>query len=172
MAKHGEEGIIRYTFGTDDLGWRALLTPKTAGLAMVVVLLALGTIFLASHRAAATFRIGRSSMISRRLTESGRQRTFFNGSITNRHQTPQQFTLAVIGREKDSLAIKGESTFDLAGNEKRDINLAVDSPPVHGPKPIPIPLSLQSAGNGPSIDVQAFLSAAGPKNNPQSTNSP
>jgi hypothetical protein len=84
MAKRGEEGIIRYTVGQKDLGWGAMITPKTVALGLIVTLIGGTALFLASHRAPATFKIGRSATLASRLTEAGRQRTFFSGSITNR----------------------------------------------------------------------------------------
>jgi len=160
MAKQGQEGIIRYTFGQDGAGWHALLTVKTASLALLVGLLAAATLFLANHRASATFKLGRASQVSSRLTEDGRQLTFFSGSITNRRQTPQHFTITVNDHGDGRLALKGPSQFDLTGNEKQAITLAVDSPMISGPKPVPITFSLLSHADGSRIEVAAFLSPA------------
>jgi len=160
MARRGEEGIIRYTFGVNDLGRRALLTFKTAGLAMIVVAFGLSTFYLASHRATASFRIGRSSQVASRLTEGGRQLTFFSGSIANRRQTPQRFILSVSDHAGEALAIKGPTNFDLAGNEKRDITLAVDSPIISGVNPSPITFSLLTEEDGSRIEVAAYLTPA------------
>jgi polyferredoxin len=162
MAKRGEAGIIRYTFGVGDLGWQALLTPKTMGLAFIVTAIGLSTVFLASHRASASFKIGRSSLLSSRLTEGGHQRTFFSGSIASRRQTPQQFILSASNQVGQALAIKGVTHFELAGNEKRDITLAVDSPIVSGLSPSPITFSLVKEEDGSRIDVAAYLTPAEP----------
>ena len=160
MARRGEEGITRYTFGQDDLGWRAILTAKTVGVALMVAVIGATTIFLASHRASATFRIGRSVMVASRLTEGGRQFTFFSGSIVNRREKPQQITLSVSSSTGEAVTIKGTTQFTLAGNEKRDINLAVDSPVVSGNRPVPITFSLLSGEDGSRIDIAAYLTAA------------
>ena len=162
MAKRGEAGIIRYRFGVNGQGWRALLTAKTGGLTLIVLAIALSTSFLANHRAAASFRLGRSSTVNSRLTEGGHQRTFFSGSIVNRRQTPQQFTLSLVKQTGEALAIKGPTHFDLAGNEKRDITLAVDSPVISGLTPSPITFSLLAEQEGSRLEVAAFLSPAGP----------
>jgi len=164
MAKRGEEGIIRYTFGVNDLGWRALLTVKTVGIALIVAVIGLSTVFLASHRASASFKIGRSSQLASRVTEGGQQRTFFSGSIASRRQTPQQFTLSVTNQAGQALAIKGSTHFELAGNEKRDITLAVESPIISGSSPSPITFSLLTEEDGSRIDVAAYLTPAEPGN--------
>jgi len=162
MAKRGEEGIIRYTFGANDLGWRALLTVKAAALVLIVIAIGLGTVFLATHRATASFRIGRSSLLASRLTEGGHQLTFFSGSIVNRRQTPQRFTLRVVNQNGEALIIKGATDFALAGNEKRDITLAVDSPLISGAYPIPITFGLAAEKDGSRIEVAAYLTPADP----------
>lgn len=167
MAKRGEEGIIRYTFGEQDLGWRALLTPKSAGLALIVIALLVSTVFLATQRAAASFKIGRSSLVASRLTTGGRQQTFFSGSIASRRQTPQQFTLHVADQAGARLAIKGTTHFALLGNEKRDFTLAVDTPIISGPQPTPITFSLVAEQDGAMIEVAAYLTPAQPANRDQ-----
>lgn len=164
MAKRGEQGIIRYTFGVKDLGWRALLTPKTVGLALIVAAIGLSTVFLASHRPSASFEIGRSILVASRLTAGGHQQTFFSGSIASRRQTPQRFTLSAADQAGQALTIKGATRFDLAGNEKRDINLAVETLIVRGPNPTPITFSLVAAEDGSRIDVAAYLTPAEPGN--------
>lgn len=160
MARRGEEGIVRYTFGARDLTWKALLTPKSIGLGLLVVFIGLGTLFLGSHRATASFKIGRSSLIASRLTEGGRQLTFFSGSIASRRQTPQQFTLSVSNQAGETLPIKGLTEFTLFGNEKRDLTLAVESPIVRGGKPLPITFRLVAEQDGSQIDVAAYLAPA------------
>ncbi|MDD5758100.1 MAG: 4Fe-4S binding protein [Desulfobulbaceae bacterium] len=160
MARRGEEGIIRYTFGVNDLTWKAMLTPKSIGLGLLVVVIGLTTLFLASHRATASFEIGRSSLISSRLTEGGRQLTFFRGSIASRRQTPQQFILSASSQTGEPLTIKGSTNFTLLGNEKRDLSLAVDTPIIRGGKPLPITFTLVVKEDGSQIEVKAYLAPA------------
>lgn len=160
MAGRGEEGIIRYTCGEGDLGWRAMLTAKSLSLALIVLVLGLSTVFLATRRASATFKIGRSSQVASRLTEGGHQLTFFSGSITSRRQTPQQFTVSVSSQTGEALTIKGSTRFALDGNEKRDIALAVDSPIITGPESSPITFILQAVPDGTRIEVEAYLTPA------------
>lgn len=156
MARRGEAGIIRYTFGLDDLSWRALLSAKSGGLALLVVALTMTTVFLASHRAAANFKIGRSSALASRLTEGG-QLTFFSGSITSRRQSEQHFVLSVSPQHDPALTIKGTTRFTLTGNEKRDISLAVEGPRISGDHPLPITFSLVVEEDGSQITVPAYL---------------
>lgn len=159
MAKQGQEGIIRYTIGQEDLGWGAILTPKSVALALIVVLIAGSGLFLASHRALATFKIGRSPVLASRLTENGRQYTFFSGSITNRREDPQQFRLTVVSQHLQGLSIKGPTRFELAGNEKQPLNLAIDSPILSATTPITF--RLETKPNGDVIEVAAYLTPAG-----------
>lgn len=160
MAKRGEEGIIRYTFGERDLGWSALLSVKTVGLTLLLLALGGIVLYLASHRATASFKIGRSVQLASRLTESGRQFTFFSGSIANRREGTRHFALTVRSGQGEPLAIKGPAQLELAGSEKRDLNLAVESPVVTGPDPLPITFTLLSAEDGSRLEVRAFLTPA------------
>lgn len=160
MAKRGEQGIIRYTFGLDDMGWTSILSVKTVAIALIVILIGSAAIFLASHRPAANFKIGRAAMLPSRLTDNGRQQTFFNASITNRRETPEMFTLAVTDHSTRPLTIKGPANFTLTGNEKRDLTLAVDSPRILGPTPLPITFTLVAAGDESKIAISAYLTPA------------
>lgn len=162
MAKRGEEGIIRYTFGQADLGWRSLLTVKTVGLALLVATIGATALFLASHRATASFRIGRSALVASRLTEEGRQHTFFSGSITNRRETVRHFSLTAAAANGEPLIVKGPTHFTLAGNEKRSLNLAIDSPAITGPGPQPITFRLLTAEDGSRLEIDAYLAPAEP----------
>lgn len=166
MARRGEEGIIRYTFGVRDLGWRALLSGKTAALALLVLAIGLGTLYLASHRPAASFKIGRASQMPSRLSEGGRQRTFFSGSIANRRQTRQRFSLSAVGASGEVLTIKGPASFDLGGNEKREITLAVDSPIISGANPSPMTFNLLAEETGSRLAVTAYLVPVDADRNP------
>jgi len=160
MARRGEEGIIRYTFGQADLGWTSIFSVKTLALALIALTLGSATLFLASHRPTASFKIGRAAQLPSRLTGNGRQQTFFNGSIANRRETQEEFTITVSGSAEQTLSIKGPATFTLAGNEKRDITLAVDSPRIPGPAPMPITFVLATAAGGPPLTIAAYLTPA------------
>ncbi len=160
MARRGEEGIIHYTFGQADLGRSALITAKSVGLALVVVIIGVTALYLASHRAPASFRIGRSPMLPSRVTEAGRQLTFFSGSIANRRERVQRFTLSVTTAQGHPLTIKGRDHFELTGNEKRTLTLAVESPPVIGSTPLAITFTLLTVGDTARIEAPAFLAPA------------
>ena len=160
MAKRGEPGIIRYTFGRANLGWRTMVTAKTAALGLLVIIIGGATLYLATHRATASFEIGRSALLASRLTEGGRQRTFFSGSIVNRRESPQQFTLTAADHTGRALTIKGPTHFELADNEKRDLTLAVDSSIITGSKPLPFTFTLVTRGGGSRIEIPAYLTPA------------
>lgn len=167
MARRGEEGIIRYTFGPHDLGGSALIIAKRVGLGLLVIAIAVTTLYLASHRAPASFRIGRSPALASRTTEKGQQLTFFSGSIANRRETTQRFTLRVTTAQGHPLTIKGRDHFTLTGNEKRDLTLAVESPPITGATPMPITFTLLVEGGTARIEADAFLApAASPRQTP------
>lgn len=158
MAKRGEEGILRYTFGQDNLGWRAIISTKTVAIALIVMLIGGSAFFLARHRPVANFKIGRAAQLPSRLTDNGRQRTFFSGVITNRRDLPEVFTLSV--SDNNTLAIKGPTSFSLTANEKRNLTLAIDSPRIPGPAPLPITFTLTATGDGSKIAISAHITPA------------
>jgi polyferredoxin len=160
MAKRGQEAIIRYTFGQADLGRTALFTTKTAALLLLVAGIGATALYQASHRATASFRIGRSPQLASRVTEAGHQVTFFSGSIANRRETVERFTLTVATDQGKPLTIKGRDHFELTGNEKRDLNLAVESALITGPNPVPITFTLLTAGDGARLSTTAYLTPA------------
>lgn len=83
MHARGETGIIRYTFGTADLGPRALLNPRlllVGGALLVAIAIFAGAVL---QRSAASLKLGRSAAASRPLAD-GRSAVFFTVYVQNR----------------------------------------------------------------------------------------
>jgi len=111
MAKRRQSGLIRYSFGIDDLGWRALLKPKplllTAALVTITVILTVAV----SHRQEATLKVAISPTAASRLLVDGRQAAFFSIWVNNRLTTTGRYELtAVDTTDGRALTLKGVSS--------------------------------------------------------------
>jgi len=87
MAPRREEGLIRYSFGLENRGVKALLNPRT--LLVTLATLAIASILLVAtfNRLTASIKVSRSHLVADRILENGQQATFFNAWINNRGET-------------------------------------------------------------------------------------
>ena len=155
MASRGEPGIIQYTFGPQDLGWRSLLNPKVITIAAVA--LTLLTIFFirAANRVPITFKIGQSAKIASRLVGNNLQMTFFSGSIRNHTQVDQVYFITVTNSANSRLEVKGAKQFFVAADTKSDINFAVLSAKASA---APFPITLRACtANNTCVQQKAFI---------------
>jgi len=146
MATRGEAGIIQYTFGQADLGWRSLLNPKIIAIAAIALTLLALFFIRAANRASISFKVGQSARIVSRLVGNDRQITFFSGSIRNLSQVNQTYTITATTAANSPLEVKGAKQFTVAANAKSDINLAVLSPRATM-TPLPITMQVCTANN-------------------------
>jgi polyferredoxin len=92
MARLGQPGIIRYTFGLEGKGFKALFNLRM-GLVLVALIgvttaLALSTVYLPE----ASLKLSRTAAAPRQL-EDGRLVNFFTAYVTNRATEGRAFTL-------------------------------------------------------------------------------
>lgn len=123
MARRNQLGLIQYTFGLDNQGWKALLNTRTLILTLAAVVLL--AIFLVGifDRAPASLKVSVSHTAAARSLADGSRATFFNAWINNRSQIRTDYRLrardSVSGR---ALLLKGqiESTLDPGENRRLD----------------------------------------------------
>jgi cytochrome c oxidase accessory protein FixG len=132
MAPRNEEGLIRYSFGLENRGVRALLNPRT----LLVTIATLGIIAILTiatlNRPLATLKISKSHLVSDRILEDGQQAIFFNAWINNRSQQEQAYDLEAFDHlAGDSLLIKGQTrkiVLTGGGNQRIDFVLVANPP--------------------------------------------
>jgi len=132
MAPRKEEGLIRYSFGLENRGVRALLNPRT----LLVTIATLGIIVILTiatlNRPQATLKISKSHLVSDRILENGQQAIFFNAWVNNRSQQEQIYNLEAFDQSAgDSLLIKGQTRKIVlagGGNQRIDFVLVAKPP--------------------------------------------
>ena len=130
MAPRRENGLIIYSFGTDDRGFSALLNPRTLLIASasltLVIILTLATL----NRAEATLKIAHSHLVPERILDDGQLATFFNAWVNNRMQGEATYRLAARDLQSQApLQVKGQTrgiTIDGGGNRRIDFVLVSD----------------------------------------------
>lgn len=132
MAKRNEPqpGLIRYSFGTDGEGARAMLNLRTlvlgfASLTMIIILL-----FAIYNRPTASLKIVVSHTAASRNLKDGDRVTFFNAWINNRSSRKATYHIAARRADNhDTLQLKGQtSQLELGAGENLRIDFVLVTP--------------------------------------------
>lgn len=127
MAPRREAGLIRYRFGVSGQGWRALRNVRVVITALLALALLTAFTVAAGRRTVIGFTVTRSATTASRPTPTGQLVTFFRGNLNNLGTTPQQLTLSAHLPDGQPVVLKGETVLTLAGGEKRQLSLAVET---------------------------------------------
>lgn len=162
MARRRQAGIIRYTFGSEGHGIRALLNPRLLLLtgALLIITTILG--WSAAHRAGATLKLGRPPQALARLLPDARTVNFFRAVVANRDNRPLLLALEAAGPQGEDLEIRGPvSAIALQPGERHTIDFAVIAP-LPGAASVPIEITLRNARGETLSRNEARLVAAPP----------
>lgn len=129
MSRRKEPGLIRYTFGLEGRGVRALLNPRLLLFGSVFVAL-FGTLMFATvHRPLATLQLRRSASAAPRLLADGRVATFFTAMVANRSNQTRELALVATDREGRLLPLRGPvDRLRLQPDERRKVDFLLLSP--------------------------------------------
>ncbi|BCR03413.1 cytochrome c oxidase accessory protein CcoG [Desulfuromonas versatilis] len=127
MARRGQRGIIRYTFGLSGKGLGALLNLRMLLVAGVFLAVSLGLVTATLMRPAASLKLSRSPAPARVL-EDGQLVNFFTAVVGNRGTEPQSLRLAARLPSGLALEVRGQNVLDLAPGERRKVEFAVLAP--------------------------------------------
>ena len=159
MARRSEPGIIRYTFGLEGKGLKALFNLR---MGMVLVALAGVTTALvlsAVQLPEASLKLSRTAAAPRQL-EDGRLVNFFTAYMTNRSTAAGAFTLRAQLADGSPLEIRGPATdFLLAAGERRHLDFAVVAPASQRPETVPVTFVLRDSQGGVTARAEAFITA-------------
>jgi len=131
MTRRNEPGLIRYSFGYEGRGPRALLHPRTLLLGVAFTALVgilTGAILLRSE---ASLKIAVSHTATSRLLDENRQVTFFSAWVGNRTQQDQRYEVSarLEGLETPP-ELKGQvAGIDIAPGQNRHLEFALLTPP-------------------------------------------
>ncbi len=129
MAKRGEPGLIRYTFGLEGEGLRGLLNPRVLLPAVAIVALLVTLSVALVERPVATLKVAVSHTVASRQLADEQFGTFFNAWVNNRSQEAAVYTITA--RQKESgaaLPLKGQVRANLAAGENRRLDFVLVAP--------------------------------------------
>ena len=125
MAHRGQPGIIRYTFGLEGRGPRALLNLRAALVTTVFLALLVTLAVAVGERALLSLKIARSTTLMPRLTGTGQAINFFTLHVVNRETTARQFLMKTSGAA-DPVELRGPAQpVILNPGEKRRIDIGL-----------------------------------------------
>lgn len=129
MNTRKQPGLIRYSFGLESKGLRALLNPRA--LLLTSALLILMTVLTLSilQKPQAGLKIARSHTAGSRLLDDNTLATFFSAWISNRSNRPERYYLEAFSVEgMQSLSLRGQSQdIELASGANREVRFVVTS---------------------------------------------
>lgn len=129
MAQRGQPGIIRYTFGVQDDGLKALRNPRLllVAAAWLAVAAVLGATLLL--RADITLKLGRPDEFPARALSDEQTVNDFRAVISNRGRNPLEIRLQALSDDDQELKVLGAAQhLSLEGRERRRLEFAVVAP--------------------------------------------
>ena len=128
MARRNQPGIIRYTFGMENKGLKALLNVRTVLVLVALTVIMTTLVLSAVHLPAANIKLSRTAAPPRHL-DDGRLVNFFTAYVTHRETAPETYTLSAHLANGAPLEIRGATTdLRLAPGERRRLDFAVVAP--------------------------------------------
>jgi len=160
MAMRRQAGIIRYSFGLEGRGLRALLNVRALLLATVFLGLATTIAVSTARHAPATLKIRRSTAAIRALPEGG-SAAFFTAYVANRSNRSLRLDLRARLDDGTPVELRGQTrALELAAGERRRIDFAAIHPSGAGEKRLPLNLSLYDTEGNRLATARAFPIAA------------
>ncbi len=160
MARLGQPGIIRYTFGHQGKGPRALLNPRLLLVALVFVALSAGLVIAVVGRPQASLKL-RSGEAASRLLEDGKQATFFTGFVTNRLLGEQVLSLVASTEGGAPLEVRGPvAEVVMAGGAKQPFKFALVTPALPPGQTLTVIFTLSNGRGENLVRERAFITAA------------
>lgn len=128
MAPRGEGGIIGYTFGYGERGWRTLLDLRLGAITLVLLGLLVTLVITAGHLAPVSLKLQRAAGMKTVARPDGRIATVFTGYLRNRTDQELHLTIAAALVDGEPLPVSGSSQLLVAVDENRRLQLGVVTP--------------------------------------------
>ena len=157
MHKRNEPGIIRYTFGLEGKGIKALFNPRMALVTLAMVGVLAGLVLATTQREQVSLKIGRNPDLLPRLLKNDRVANFYSAYLTNRTEATLTIKL-VISNPAEDLEISGATqAFELTPKEHRRLDFAVFADKESLAEPRPVDILVVSASNRKLASMNLFL---------------
>ncbi len=157
MARRRQGGIIRYTFGLEGRGPKALLNLRMALITGLCVALTVTVAVSAGQQHSVTLSLARNPQLLPREGGSGQVINFFSAYLANQTGTPGQVRLHLSSPTGVDLRGPGEPVI-LAPGEKRRIDIALVVAADRLAMPLPVTLQLLGADGRIQAQAEAYLS--------------
>ncbi|MBE0599085.1 MAG: 4Fe-4S binding protein [Desulfuromonadales bacterium] len=129
MAPRNQPGIIRYTFGLQGRGWRALLNGRVALLSALLVASGLALVVTVSVRAPAELKMSRPVAAPMRLLADGSAVNLFSAVVINRQRRQVTVSLTASQGSNGAIPLLGPvREMALAPGERRQVDFSIVLP--------------------------------------------
>jgi cytochrome c oxidase accessory protein FixG len=160
MARRGEPGIIRYTFGLENRGLRALINPRLALVSLLFFALSIALTAAVLNRPEASLALSRNAGAARRLLDDNTQASFFTAYVTNRLQTSQTLSLRAASTKGEPYRLRGPVLgMVLGAGERRRFDFVLLTPVPEGERAQKILFFLDHSSGRPLARAHAFITA-------------
>jgi len=164
MGRRGEPGLIGYTFGIAARGPRALLTPRTAAVALATVALFTALALAASSRAPLGLSVRVAAAPPRSLPD-GVTALFFTAYASNRTRHRQDLLLTARTDDGAALEVRGPAHFiPLEPGSRQQVDFVLVAP--DSARAYPVVFRLSASGGTPAVEARATVPAGGDKRPP------
>ena len=129
MARRHQPGIIRYSFGSEKRGRRALFSPRPVLLFLAFLAILAGLVASTVNRPHAAVKLRRSPAAAPQVLDDGQVATFFSAVVDNRSSDKVVLHLEARSPAGASVELRGPvAGLHLAANERRVVSFAVIAP--------------------------------------------
>ncbi len=164
MAQRGQAGIIRYTFGLQDRGLRALLNLRMALVAGACLIVTASLLVAATQRSPLTLKATRNPTLLPQIVATDRVVNFFTAYLVNRSSQPLTLSITVEGAPLQVRWRGPDSPLQLAGGERRRIDFGLETEAAQLKATPQVELALRDA-SGTRL-AATFLILTGPLDKP------
>jgi cytochrome c oxidase accessory protein FixG len=156
MARRGQAGIIRYTFGLEGRGPRALLNPRMA-LVLAACLALTGALAIgAGQSELMTIALARNPQLLPRDAGNGQIANFFSAYLANHASAPRGVELRL--KDAANVELRGAGgVLTLAPGEKRRVDFALLTAASDLSVPLPVTLQLMTTDGTIQGEADAYL---------------
>ncbi|MGW8312464.1 MAG: 4Fe-4S dicluster domain-containing protein [Desulfuromonadales bacterium] len=140
MARRHQAGIIRYTFGLDGRGLKALFNVRMALVTLALLGVTSGLLITLSQREPVSLKIARNSELLPRTVSPGQVINFFTAYLTNRTEEPFAVRLELASEAVD-LKLTGPTSLQTLGPGQRsrfDFAIQAAKETLAEPRPVAI----------------------------------
>lgn len=164
MARRGQTGIIRYTFGLEDRGAKALLNVRMALVTLAFLVVAVGLVVAAGQRSPVTLKVARNTTLLPRAVAGERVLNFFSAYLVNRSVESQTISFDLAPGAFDVQWRGPAGSLPLAAGEHRRIDFGLEAAVRDVKRPQRIELALRDASGAAIAATELTLTA--PLDNP------